>query len=283
MKIEQLGSRWREAYAHLAGTYQITRAAAVARYYRPQKLYKYFSFDRYWRANICNGEIVFNDPGNYNDPMDSRWFLDYEKIVRERYRDAGLEWDEAEAGSLVRSTIPLYEEDLSYLRHLFRISCFSESPCSNLMWGHYGGRHHGFCLEYDVGKLISKFHLILPVIYTERPFQSWRLIDKRDIDDPLAEITPCLYKSSDWSYEREWRTFLPSEGEGTLIVPAQDCISGIFFGLKGYFDKRNEIENWARSNNVTVYQMERSYCSYDFVYDRVDDLRQGKQRKGLLL
>jgi len=120
-------------------------------------------------------------------------------------------------------------------------------------------------------------------IYTERPFQSWRLIDKRDIDDPLAEITPCLYKSSDWSYEREWRTFLPSKGEGTLIVPAQDCISGIFFGLKGYFDERNEIETWARSNNVTVYQMERSYCSYDFVYDRVDDLRQGKQRKGLLL
>ncbi len=284
MRLDKLGSRWKEAYAHFVETYQITYAMAVAQYYRPQKLYKYFDLDpQYWRKNIYDGDIVFNDPVNYNDPMDSRWFLDYERIVRERYRDAGMEWDEEGVGSLVRSAIPLYEEDLIYLRHLFKISCFSESPCSNLMWGHYGGRHRGFCLEYDVEKLVSKFKVVLPVIYTEKPFQAWRLIDKRGISDPFSEIIPCLYKSSDWSYEQEWRTFIPSEGDGATIASAQSCISGIFFGLKSYFNERKEIEAWARKNNVTIYQMERTYCSYDFVYDTIDDLRQGKQRKGLLL
>lgn len=286
MRIDELGPHWRKAYKHMADSYQTKYAAAIARYYRPKKLYKFFPFDpQYWRRNIFHGDLVFNYPSSYNDPMDSRWFLDYEKIVKERYKDAGEEWNDEEIKNLMKCAIPLYEEDLSYLRYLFQISCFSESPCSNLMWGHYGGKHRGFCLEYDVERLALEFPLMLPVIYTQEPFQAWQLIDKRGIDeDLLVEITPYLYKSRDWSYEQEWRVFIPprEKDKDTTIISVQNCITGIFFGLRSFPEERREIEEWAKGHEVTVYQMERIYGSYDFVYDRVDDLRQGK-KKGLLL
>lgn len=282
MKIEHLESQWKEVYIRLIEAYHVKPAVAVAQRYRPNKLYKYFNFDPYWRKNIYGGEIVFNNPSNYNDPMDSRWFLDYERIVEERLKESNGRWNDAEIRALVRQSIPLYEEDLYYLRHLFKISCFSESPCSNLMWGHYADKHRGFCLEYDVEKLESQTSIMLPVIYSEKPFQAWRLIDKKGLDDEFLELIPFLYKSCDWSYEREWRTFIPAEHDDIVIVPVSNCITGVYFGFKSYSDERTEIEEWAKENGITIYQMERTYCSYDFVYDVADDIKQKKSRKGLL-
>lgn len=283
MKLDELGADWRKAYERMVESYQTTYAAAIARYYRPKKLYKYFDFStQYYKKNICDGNIVFNNPCAYNDPMDSRWFLDFEKIVKERFKEAEEAWDEEKVGALIRDTIPLYEEDSISFRSLFKISCFSESPCSNLMWGHYGEKHKGFCLEYDTEKMDSKIKLILPVIYTEKPFQAWQLVDKRGIAESwIVEITPCLYKSKDWSYEREWRAVAPMVGVEKTIIPVPDCVTGIFFGLECYCTERKEIEQWAKENHVETYQMERTYCSYDLTYDTCDDVRHGRH-KGLL-
>lgn len=32
----------------------------------------------------------------------------------------------------------------------FRVSCFTESPYSMLMWAHYANNHEGFCIEYEI-------------------------------------------------------------------------------------------------------------------------------------
>lgn len=286
MRIDELGSRWKEAYEGLMGRYQTKHAVAVARHYRPKKLYKFFSFDsQYWRRNIFHGDLVFNFPSSYNDPMDSRWFLDYERILRARYEEIGERWDDAELREFLRYVVPTYEEDLYYLRYLFQISCFSESPCSNLMWGHYGGKHRGFCVEYDAEQLATQFPLLLPVIYTKEPFQAWRLLDKRDMDQgPLVEITPYLYKSWDWAYEQEWRAILPAKAttQDATVLSLPACVTGIFLGLGSFPEALDEIEAWAGQRHVTIYQMERTYGSYDFVYDTLEDVRRGEGRGFIL-
>lgn len=55
MKINELGKRWRIAYQRLLENDQFVEALAVPRYYQPEKIYKYFSFNEYWRDTISQG------------------------------------------------------------------------------------------------------------------------------------------------------------------------------------------------------------------------------------
>lgn len=91
-------------------------------------------------------ELAFNIPEIFNDPLDSRWFLDYETILSERFRDIGEDWHTSKIGvdGCFQSMVRLYEEDLMPLRNMFCLCCFSETPSSNLMWGHYANKHTGF-------------------------------------------------------------------------------------------------------------------------------------------
>ena len=78
------------------------------------------------------------------------------------------------------------------------------------MWGHYANKHNGFCLEYDVSLFSSELQLVMPVVYTQKPFDASMILDMRGIDDKYANLCPSLFKSMDWSYEKEWRLVLPN-------------------------------------------------------------------------
>lgn len=58
---------------------------------------------------------------------------------------------------------------VKWLKTSFRISCFTTSPYSQLMWASYADNHRGFCVEYtvlpndDLYKNI--YYNLLPVIY----------------------------------------------------------------------------------------------------------------------
>lgn len=93
MKIQELGDRWPKAYRYLLEHYQVIDAACIARCYRPKKIYKYYTFNsEYWEKNLYNGEICFNSPSCFNDPLDSRWFMDYDKLLSARFKKIGENW-----------------------------------------------------------------------------------------------------------------------------------------------------------------------------------------------
>lgn len=282
MKVSDLGNKWFAVYKRCLYDFRMKDAAAIATYYRPGKLYKYFSFSsEYWRQNVFNGEIAFNIPSNFNDPLDSRWFLDYERILTDRFHDIGIEWSQEEYGPI---SVELYEEDLMYLRNMFYVSCFSSTPYANLMWGHYADKHNGFCIEYDVSLLPREMQLILPVVYVDKPYDASLILDMRGITDRFAKLCPSLFKSIDWKYEKEWRSFIPNTNAGELhIVSAVNAITGVYFGLKCYGPERNELEQWAEKQNIPRHQIERSYLSFDLISDNVEDIRSRKKIKGILI
>ena len=153
MKISDLGMHWPIAYEKCLYAYKMKEAAAIANYYKPTKVYKYYSFDSpYWEF-----EIAFNVPSKFNDPLDSRWFLNYKEILKARFEEDGEEWSE-EKYHIVSEQI--YEEDLMYLRDLFFVSCFSTTPYSNPMWGHYSNKHTGFCLSPKIGNMRTSGELL---------------------------------------------------------------------------------------------------------------------------
>ena len=258
----------------------------IAHYYRPKRLYRYFPFDEYWKDNVQNGTIVFNSAYNFNDPLDSRWYLDYEKIITNRVKDDNGDPNEIkEFFELMgkKNAITLYEEDLLPLHDGFRISCFSETPCSNIMWGHYANKHNGFCIEYDVDKLVKKVKPIMPVVYTEAPFDASDIIDMRGITDKYVNICPVLFKSKDWSYEKEWRLIIPKNENDKVFYHFPEAIIGIYLGFKTLSNKSaDELETIANNMNIPVYRMQRSYLSYDLVFSSIEDLKAGRS-KGFLI
>lgn len=83
----------------------------------------------------------------------------------------------------------------------FGVLCFSEQWNSILQWSHYGDRHRGICLGFDVSNFETKFG---PVEY--RPgklaFPAMAKFDQAFMWTMLRT------KSEWWQYEKEWRVFL---------------------------------------------------------------------------
>lgn len=286
MKIPELGEKWFGVYENCLRHYQVKKATAISRYYKPKKLYKYISFaSSHWRENVFDGQLAFSFPSEFNDPFDSRWFLDYEKIIKRRFqREREAFPAELFNEESFKNYIRLSEEDTLYIRYAYCLTCFSSTPHSNLMWGHYANKHKGVCLEYDVSRLPDFMKVIMPVVYTDKPFDAFELWDMEGIDDQSAVLCPLLFKSADWSYEKEWRVIIRNEEYNTPhIIKTNNAISGIYYGFRANGEERIEIEKWAQRSQLPTYQVERSYMSYDFLSETMEDMRLKKSSKGILI
>lgn len=79
---------------------------------------------------------------------------------------------------------------------------FSEDWTSPALWGHYGDKHRGVCLGFNV-----HCSLVFKVTYHPNCVEAARAnLDAPDV--PIALHERLSVKSADWSYEREWRTIV---------------------------------------------------------------------------
>ena len=98
------------------------------------------------------------------------------------------------------------------LSETFGLICMSQTWQSPVMWAHYGDKHKGICLGFDVVDTAPK-----EVRYTsdrlthllgENPTLS-------DLDiNALEELMTTKYQ--DWSYEREWRLIVKFNSEAVV-------------------------------------------------------------------
>ena len=118
-----------------------------------------------------------------------------------------------EANALVRKTSEGF-------KGMFKICCFSETPKSILMWSHYADYHAGFCIGYDFYKLGNedlRTRLIHPVIYSDEMFDaSGAFGSNENVDNILYLNQAALMKSTEWSYEKEWRLVFGNMGINDL-------------------------------------------------------------------
>lgn len=98
----------------------------------------------------------------------------------------------------------------------FRVSCFTTTPYSMLMWSHYANYHKGFCVEYEIPNYTKEnatiFNNLFPVIYSENrtsvlPDCLNSLANQSLTDEELWNMYKygLLTKSLDWKYQDEWR------------------------------------------------------------------------------
>lgn len=120
----------------------------------------------------------------------------------------------------------VHQENISNLNtHIskFIFFCsFSEKFNSTLMWSHYTENHKGFCIEYDSSnnELNNPYiDLLYPIFYKEQLFDLSDYFYNKDTQVTPNKLNnlylnyPLIHKSSEWSYEKEWRVIY---NHGTL-------------------------------------------------------------------
>ncbi|OGQ56760.1 MAG: hypothetical protein A3J24_03920 [Deltaproteobacteria bacterium RIFCSPLOWO2_02_FULL_53_8] len=90
------------------------------------------------------------------------------------------------------------------LGETFGLVCMSDTWQNPVMWAHYGDKHKGVCLGFDVPNDAPK----------QVQYKPARLTQLLGDNPTLADINPAVLeallttKYKDWSYEREWRLIM---------------------------------------------------------------------------
>lgn len=166
-----------------------------------------------------------------------------------------------------------------YFKQQAHVACFSETIKSVTMWSHYAKSHTGFALEYDLRNIDLKcdncaqkldcpnriIHNLYPVIYTRRRYDATNFVDcylgrnfglGTMIDDILFFNKAALYKSPQWSYEKEWRLFLDKKDSyGLPCLIAQIKPKAIYYGNNISPINKKILSDMAKEKGLKEYQM----------------------------
>jgi hypothetical protein len=153
----------------------------------------------------------------------------------------------------------------------------SGSKDNLLMWSHYSDSHRGFCVGLDSDRLQKHFKMLadqgrlivenLKVQYcTEYP--AWNTLEL----DGLEWLTQQFeVKSSDWSYEREWRYILFDKTNHRLDIP-KEAIVEVILGCDMSEEHRSEIIQVLRDRAIRakLYQAVKSKSAYALEFKPVE-------------
>ena len=168
---------------------------------------------------------------------------------------------------IIRQEFQEYSLDL---KNTFRISCFTTTPYSQLMWGGaYANCHKGFCAEYSVLPHEECYHDIyynlFPLIYCKlRPNMTQHIVKMQDTEITEEELWDiyfhgALRKSIDWAFQNEWRLLLPMRCKDTLNYNIKFYpITKIFLGNRMSKDDRIKIIDICKKRNIPYTGVKRN-------------------------
>lgn len=222
----------------------------------------------------------YNSVVKYDKQLDGLFLLD---ILEETERDQTvqfllrlkIELLKCKPYDALRNAITAdYNNFVEGIKNVFRVSCFTTNPMSQLMWGgSYADEHRGFCVEYSIindNQYEDLLFNIKPVIYTmkrhpvtqellESYDKNWNEASLRDV-----YINGVLRKSIDWAYQNEWRLVLPPQktsqrGFTKLFFP----ISKVYLGNRMSSDRRKTIIDTCKKKGIPYVGVVRSSDYYE--------------------
>jgi hypothetical protein len=236
--------------------------------------------------NLKANSVYFASPLQFNDPYDcaldatiaepspeevealrqhylkrgdlpGRTKQEFETLSQERLRELSI-------GSLSKLAL---ESKQRFLEE-YGVCCFSEVNDNLLMWGHYGGRYKGWCLEFRTD--YEPFQKLRRVIYSDRmPQISLAAFASDNGGEQFIDLL-CT-KSLSWQYEREWRAL--HKQAGTLFTYEPRALKAVYFGpaiepqaleivcliLGG---QNPDVELWQGRRSLTEFRVEFKQVTY---------------------
>ena len=269
----------------------------------PARIYQYRSGDEEHIEALKQEKVYMCDPVRFNDPTDGLCYVDFDDVVVETVLDQGLPFALNEVLSGGQKEIQngasdqkLLDADLlkaiamgnnalaltSRLRQQVRVSCFSETIDSDLMWSHYAGDQKGFAIRYSTNDLSfsdcagccnpfchSQGFPLYPVLYRNRKSditeyalfrakcEAMGLDAETELPMPLL---PLIQKRKVWSYEREWRIVCPrNDLEYFDMKP-----DAVYLGPLIQQNLAMVLYDIAREKDIPIFKMEINFASPSF-------------------
>ncbi len=192
-------------------------------------------------------------------------------------------------------------QSIQALKQSSLVACLSENFESILMWSHYADNHKGFVLNYDFkerysietnipGIKATEFadKKLFPVSYSNHRYDATFYVEFHFIEtffkrlglkfdrpffDKLFYYKVLLFKSDDWSYEKEWRIIKQTNIDYTDNKPNIDFITNIRpkeIILGAHIDDRNKqkLIQIAREKKIRIFQMKLEPFVKDYKLSR---------------
>lgn len=138
----------------------------------------------------------------------------------------------------------------------------SYTPLSELIWAHYGGSHRGFCVGYDLQRLVEfepQLHYCIDVQYNDAA----PMLDPVKFvsaTTPIATLQTMLgVKSTAWQYEQEVRVVTTPPG---LHEHDYRAVKKVFFGLRCPESTRLAVMEALAGREVLYEQIESQGASF---------------------
>ena len=253
----------------------------------PKIIYKYRTWNNLFHKKVLTENQLYTPtPKELNDPFDCKISYDYSLLEGEENTAAFVDHAINRFGTkLVERGYDIEELRKKYNQRLLKdlmgeqklyddfrdqkrdvhqgVISFSECWDNILMWSHYSEDHKGFCVGFDTEKLIQMkyYHNGGYVQYTN----TYPQVSPLD-DEMYKNLHYMLFhKSSDWSYELEYRlTKLfgihsdPVEfHKQKLLTFENEIVSEVILGLKISAENKKQIVKICLEKRISVFQIER--------------------------
>lgn len=175
--------------------------------------------------------------------------------------------DPAKIQELLRPAFPQYVNHLKQglesdrntwrgMKKKYRVLCLSAVRDNILMWSHYADEHKGAVLEFQpkielatemLGARLVEYSKEVPVAVTLEQFLLYITGQGPKPHAPDAFVKSVYTKSSDWSYENEWRILSKQrdEDQGPFSYRAfhPQELAAIYFGCRTLESCKNRIRD----------------------------------------
>lgn len=205
------------------------------------------------------------------------------------------------ADSPIRASIVTkLRNSMDFLRNdsTTQIACFTENVRSKFMWDMYADGYKGYALEYDFSGIPLVFSLLalpnetthstlLPVFYSDERYDlsNYRIesfIIERYMATGIESLKPILhnidlldlcrpylYKSTEYSREKEWRLICNwgDRNNKYANIADFDKLKAIYYGPEISWSDREELHEIAVNRELKEYNVRISYSSKSYDLD----------------
>lgn len=226
----------------------------------PDTLYKFTAINTNLYNSLQEGYLWHSRPSSFNDPFDCYKHLlkfdpssdDIAEFCKRNYKKGELPPLHLQIDYLQKNPRKLTEAQLQSMDDSINgqgICCFARNFHNTLMWSHYAANHSGVCLVFAPGQDTSLF--IVKVRYTDS------FVPRNYYEENRVGVLIMLStKSSDWSYEEEYRSISSKPGANEFN---KQMLKSVIFGCKTKQDDIFEVINTIETSGYSNVEYLRAY------------------------
>jgi Protein of unknown function (DUF2971) len=238
-------------------------------------------------SKICSGQKILEPANRFGQAFESLLALARVRgLSREEFfRRHEPQLRGASIGMIAnaKTLIPalLHPTQRSLLRDA-KLLCLSRVHDNILMWSHYAQNHHGAVLEFDSDERKDSplkkaerviYSKMMPRLMNEKEMVQY-LSGQRQMDANEIMHNSIFVKADDWSYEKEWRIWLPGRDADRNFTDIQfdrEELVGIYFGCRMSEQDRTALLDTLIKHfpNASACQARTSAREFSLQFDRI--------------